>query len=297
MGRWQAAAPVSHGASGDPPGVAAGRAGVSCPACGASGAGRYCSACGERFPTDQDFSIRHFFLESLPHELLDLDARFLRTLKTLLLRPGMLASEFVAGRRRAYLPPLRFYVIVFLFHATLVAFLSGSHARSVMELIRNTDPGHFLAHLAASRGGIDWSDPEVRNSLHERGRWLGEIGTMLVFLAVALVQKVIFFRSGRKYLEHVTLALNVVTFYIVVMIVIDLGLGILVRPHFADFDVDASQLIGITLLPLYWFLALRRFYRLRAPPALLGTALLWASNVAIAWCLNVLVLAILIETA
>ena len=273
------------------------RSGTSCPTCGTTGPGRYCSACGERFPTDQDFSLRHFFLEGLPHELFDLDGKFLRTLKALLLKPGMSACEFVAGRRQAYLPPLRFYVIIFLFHATLVALLSSHHGPSILELVRQNDPWHLLSGLAASRGGISWNDPEIRDSLHERGRWLAEIGTMLVFLAVAAIQKIIFLRTGRRYLEHVTLALNVVTFFIVVMVVIEVGLGLFARSDFAALDLEAQQWIGITLLPIYWFLAIRRFYRLRAPPAAFGTVLIWVSNILIAWCLNILVIAILIESA
>ena len=270
--------------------------GDRCPSCAEPWRGRYCSTCGERFLVDHDFSLRHFFLETLPHEVLDIDGRFLRTLRLLLLRPGMLASEYVVGRRQRYVGPLRFYVIAFLLHATLAALLAG-HGPSFSEHIGESDPTQLLARLAASRPGVNWNDPELRASLDERGRWFAEIGTMLIFLGLAALQKLVFYRSGRRYLEHVALSLNIVTFYIVILLLVDIGLGIFGRSHFADYDVDAQKWVGVTLLPLYWFLAIRRFYGLRALPSLFGALMMWVGQALIAYCMNLLVLALLIVTA
>ena len=270
--------------------------GKQCPSCAEPGRGRYCSACGERFLVDHDFSLRHFFLETLPHEVLDIDGKFLRTLRLLLLKPGMLASEYVVGRRQRYVGPLRFYVIAFLLHATLAALLAG-HGPSLSEHIRESDPTQLLARLAASRPGVNWSDPELRASLNERGRWFAEIGTMLIFLVIAALQKLVFFRNGRRYLEHVALSLNIVSFYIVVLLLVEVGVVIFGRSHFAEYDLDAQQWVGVTLLPAYWFLAIRRFYGLRALPSLFGALIMWVGHVSIAFCINLLVLALLIETA
>jgi hypothetical protein len=245
---------------------------------------------------DHDFSLPHFFLKTLPHEVLDIDGKFLRTLRLLLLKPGMLASEYVVGRRQRYVGPLRFYVIAFLLHATLVALLAG-HGPSLSEQIRENDPTQLLARLAASRPGIPRNDLELRASLDERGRWFAEIGTMLIFLGIAALQKLVFFRCGRRYLEHVALSLNIVSFYIVVLLLAEVGLGIFARGHFAEYDVDAQSWAGATLLPVYWFLAIRRFYGLRALPSLLGALIMWVGQVLLAFCMNLLVLALLIETA
>jgi hypothetical protein len=270
--------------------------GDRCPSCAEPRRGRYCSACGERFLVNHDFSLRHFFLETLPHEVLDIDGRFPRTLRLLLIRPGMLASEYVVGRRQRYVGPLRFYVIAFLLHATLASLLAG-HGPSLSEHIREVDPTQLLARLAASRADVNWNDPELRASLNERGRWFAEIGTMFIFLGIAALQKLVFFRSGRRYLEHVALSLNIVSFYIVVLLLVEVGLGIFGRSHFADYDVDAQQWAAVTLLPIYWFLAIRRFYGLRALPSLFGTLIMWVGQLLIALCMNLLVLALLIETA
>jgi hypothetical protein len=245
---------------------------------------------------DHDFSLPHFFLKTLPHEVLDIDGKFLRTLRLLLLKPGMLASEYVVGRRQRYVGPLRFYVIAFLLHATLAALLAG-HGPSLSEHIRVSDPTQLLARLAASRSSVNWNDPELRASLDERWRWFAEIGTMFIFLGLAALQKLVFYRSGRRYLEHVALSLNIVSFYIVILLLVDIGLGIFGRSHFDDYDVVAQTSVAITLLPVYWFLAIRRFYGLRALPSLFGALMMWVGQALIAYCMNLLVLALLIVTA
>jgi hypothetical protein len=267
-----------------------------CPSCAEPVRGRYCSACGERLLVEHDFSLRHFFLETLPHEVLDIDGKLLRTLRLLFLRPGMLAWEHVVGRRQRYVGPLRLYVIAFVLHAALAAFLAG-HGPSLSEHIRNGDPTQLLARLAASRSQVNWNDSELRASLSERGRWFSEIGTMLIFLAIAALQKLVFLRSGRRYLEHVALALNVVSFYIVILLLAEVGIGIFGRSHFVDYDVNAQTWAGLTLLPVYWFLAIRRFYGLQPLPTLFGALIMWVGHVLISFCLNLLVLALLIETA
>ncbi len=46
------------------------------------------------------------------HDLSDLDSRIWRTLLALLLKPGKLTNEFIAGRRTFYLPPFRLYLVL-----------------------------------------------------------------------------------------------------------------------------------------------------------------------------------------
>ena len=84
---------------------------------------------------------------------------------------------------------------------------------------------------------------------------------------------------------------------IVILLLVEVGLGIFGRSHFADYNAAAQQWIALTLLPVYWFLAIRRFYGLRALPSLFGALIMWVGQVLIALCMNLLVLALLIETA
>ena len=57
-------------------------------------------------------------------DLLDLDSRFMRTMKPLLFKPGRLTRDYMEGRRFRYAPPMRLYIfssIVFFLLAALIS--------------------------------------------------------------------------------------------------------------------------------------------------------------------------------
>lgn len=58
-------------------------------------------------------------------ETLDVDGRAFRTLRILFLQPGVLTQEFLAGRRKAFTPPLRLYLVISVSFFLLVAWLAA----------------------------------------------------------------------------------------------------------------------------------------------------------------------------
>ena len=81
-----------------------------CLNCGVTLAGDYCSQCGQR-DTGKDLRFADL-LSELVGALFTWDSRIWRTLVPLLVRPGFLTAEFMAGRRARYVPPLRLYLII-----------------------------------------------------------------------------------------------------------------------------------------------------------------------------------------
>src|SRR6202020_2190207 len=81
-----------------------------CKNCDALLLGRCCvhrsQASNVHVPTTKE--LVHEMLEGITHS----DSRLWRTLTTLWFKPGKLTQEFVAGRRVAYLPPFRLYLIL-----------------------------------------------------------------------------------------------------------------------------------------------------------------------------------------
>jgi hypothetical protein len=76
----------------------------------------YCGACGQA-KHDHSRSLGHMVRELLEHHLL-LDSKTMRTLSTLLFRPGRLTRAYIEGRRVRYVSPLRLYLF-----STIVFFL------------------------------------------------------------------------------------------------------------------------------------------------------------------------------
>ena len=64
-------------------------------------------------------------LRDLMEDLLDLDSRFMRTLKPLLFKPGRLTRDYMEGRRFRYAPPMRLYIFSSIVFFLLAALLSN----------------------------------------------------------------------------------------------------------------------------------------------------------------------------
>lgn len=94
---------------------------LPCQNCEAPVTGPYCAQCGQAAGTHM-LSVAEV-ARDVVHSGLHLDSRAWRTLRSLLLRPGELSREFIAGRRQRFLPPFRLYLIVSLFFFALSALL------------------------------------------------------------------------------------------------------------------------------------------------------------------------------
>jgi hypothetical protein len=82
----------------------------NCLNCGVIVGERYCTHCGQENLEPKEtvgHLIRHF-LEDITH----FDGKFFVTVKDLIIRPGFLTREYVAGRRMSYLNPIRMYIFI-----------------------------------------------------------------------------------------------------------------------------------------------------------------------------------------
>ena len=94
----------------------------NCLNCGTVLQGPFCYFCGQ---PDRNF-MRFFpvLLRDLMEDLLDLDSRFMRTMKPLLFKPGRLTRDYMQGRRFRYAPPMRLYIFSSIVFFLLAALLS-----------------------------------------------------------------------------------------------------------------------------------------------------------------------------
>lgn len=96
---------------------------TSCKNCGTPLEARYCPQCGQR-DIELDRPLLELLGEAL-RETLDVDGRAARTLWKLIRQPGVLTSEYLAGRRRRYSPPFRLYLVISLIFFVLAAWVAG----------------------------------------------------------------------------------------------------------------------------------------------------------------------------
>src|SRR5277367_4780214 len=117
-----------------------------CKNCDAVLLGRFCVNCSQsanvHVPTTKE--LVHEMLEGITHS----DSRLWRTLTTLWFKPGKLTEEFVAGRRVAYLPPFRLYLIL-----SIIFFLLASFIHTNGQVIRFDDGSTVVEGRSARAPG------------------------------------------------------------------------------------------------------------------------------------------------
>jgi len=142
----------------------------ACLDCGGPVTGRYCPQCGQSGDVHV-LSMREV-AGDVTHSLLHLDSRVWRTLRLLILRPGELTREFIAGRHQRYLPPFRLYlaisIIFFALSALLPAFslvrTDGSGNQVIAPIVIDT-PDATGAGASAPPSAFDELPPEVHEQV------------------------------------------------------------------------------------------------------------------------------------
>jgi len=80
-----------------------------CKNCGSSVIGEYCQDCGQRMLDDSDRSLRNLLGEILSNVFI-FDNRFFLSLWYLFRYPGKMTVEYLAGKRKKFIPPITLFL-------------------------------------------------------------------------------------------------------------------------------------------------------------------------------------------
>jgi Protein of unknown function (DUF3667) len=219
-------------------------------------------------PTTRE--LVHEFLEGLTHS----DSRLWRTLKSLWFRPGKLTEEFIAGRRVAYLPPFRLYLI-----ASVLFFLVASLMQPKAVVAQFDSSTHAFTPItdcdavrseSLARNHPGWNERiqhACRAIMSDNGESLlrNAIGTMskamFFFLPlIALLHMAMYFRPRHRYAEHLLFFVHLHAMYFSAGIVLLLAVGAArVWPKLEGASGVLVTLLGWSL-PVYSVLAMRRVF-------------------------------------
>jgi hypothetical protein len=251
-----------------------------CKNCDAVLLGRFCVSCSQaanvHVPTTME--LLHQLLEGITHS----DSRLWSTLTTLWFRPGKLTQEFVAGRRVAYLPPFRLYLILSIIFFLMLSLVHASG--EVLKFDEALKPGGTAMNAAASAEMRITSCQDLKVS--DRPSWTPRlqhiceavrhdsaenllhvfIGTMskamFIFLPlVAFLHMLIYWRPRYRYAEQLLFFVHLHAFYFSIAIL----LVVLIEAGNSWPNIDAmtgllQTLLGWTL-PVYTLMAMRRVFR------------------------------------
>ncbi|HTT06852.1 MAG TPA: DUF3667 domain-containing protein [Steroidobacteraceae bacterium] len=132
-----------------------------CANCGAVLLGRYCHACGQIGHVHR--SLLHL-AEELLHGVLHFDAKALRTLPLLAVRPGLLTRRYLDGQRVRYLNPLT----LFLFCIFLLLFVVSIEPSTIS--VRTLTPAQRQSALTELEQQVDEANAQVISATAALGR-------------------------------------------------------------------------------------------------------------------------------
>ncbi len=203
---------------------------ANCRNCGATLTGEYCSACGQRDATFEKPIWN--LIGSVAKETFEVDGRTATTVKTLFSKPGKLTAEYLAGRRIAYTPPLRLYIVFSIVFFLLIAWFASS------EVLRQ--PG---------------ADPSFDAAV--QARFLSDDLPKLMFVLLpvfAALMKLVYWQ--RLYFDHLIFSLHLHCIAYVTFSVL-LPLEVIASQYLA---LLAVQLVVFAAFLSYFGLAVRRVY-------------------------------------
>ncbi len=231
---------------------------------------RFCPACG------QETHIRPpklgEFLQQFGGAYFATEGALWRTLKLLLLKPGELTAQYLAGRRKHYVLPLRLYlsislVVLLLFRITASVSLEVDGAVKLDQgELRNGSLNIGLGRAGLKDGVFfcermpEWLCQRIQRRIDLKPealdgmvrqvteKFVANLGASLFVLlpAFALWLKLVYLNRGLRYTEHLVFALHVHALWFLV-------LGLMMLPG------QAVQLL-LLAVPVYTLMAMRRVY-------------------------------------
>ncbi len=231
---------------------------IVCPNCTTQFRGNYCPNCGQdaHLATPTVARFVHEFVE----KYFGVEGGLLLTLRQLFLHPGAMTVDYVEGRRRRYVSPLRFYFavsVLFFLGLTLVPGISVKIGVAGVEITTEAAPDSRIeaatgwAFVDQRVAAFSQLSPEARNRVLRGGMVSNAPKAMLLLVPLFAALLASLYRH-RTLGEHLVSALHFHSFAYLALLP-----GLVPWPQPAhDWINNAINLV----LGAYLFLMLRRVY-------------------------------------
>jgi hypothetical protein len=186
----------------------------ACENCGTSLEGHFCHNCGQKELHEHDWSLKHFLHEAW-HEIAHLDSKIFLTFRLLLLKPGELTKQYLAGRRKPFVAPIRLYLAI-----TAIFFFFGAQADFNIEGFQRTGNASGLTNLiqemAKHTGNTYPAELEKFNQgFHKKFSILVAFAVIALGLAVHLMYR----RTEYYYSRSLIFAIHFFSLFFVLLLI------------------------------------------------------------------------------
>lgn len=221
--------------------------------------GPYCFSCGEKIVTEKDFTIIKL-LEQTVDVFTHLDSKIFTTLKFLLLKPGKLSEDYVAGLRKPYMKPFQIYILTNILFFLLLSNVDIFRIPS-SDLFDNTNINGYNITKIVEQKIIETNKTknEIALVYDLKSAILAKTSVITFIPLFSLLFALLFIRKKLQIGKHIVFSTHLFSFFILIPILWLPIFILLPKSHF-----DNIYFIKIPLLiiwVLYLGIAIKRFYK------------------------------------
>jgi hypothetical protein len=213
------------------------------------------------------------FVGDLWHEVTSVDSATVRSLRSLLTRPGELTRDYLAGRTRWYLSPLRLYMLMFAVllcgqallpdrdtvYVRMEALVAGRLSQQQRDVAAQLERTH-AAPTRTQRAMLQIDPVSNARQSVAASRFVNESPWLQLINAVTWggLLTLLFRGRRRNFAEHLVFAMHLLAFN-VVLILANAALRSAIHMPPGE-RIDAVTLLHWCAIGGYFFLASRRLY-------------------------------------
>jgi hypothetical protein len=184
-----------------------------CPTCNRQVETPFCGSCGE-----QPLSSRHLtmydLLIQLTTQLSNVDSKLLRSLRWLIIRPGVLTIAYVQGRRRSFVGPLQLFLLANVLFITVQSFSRTNVFSSTLSSHLNHQDWSALAQTLVDKHleNISMSLAAYEPLFNQAAEFYAKSLIVLMVLVFSTLLPIAYYGSGRPFAAHVVFSLHLYAF-------------------------------------------------------------------------------------
>jgi hypothetical protein len=222
---------------------------TTCKNCGTEFEGKFCNNCSQKANTHR-FTIGHFghdFLHALTHT----DKGIFFLMKELFVRPGKVALEYNAGKRKKYFNPITYLLIML-----AVQIFAGQKTKIYDAYIDQTE--QFVNSIAKSDKKVrETAGKALKDAKVQQAKVLenNKIVTFAMLPILALITWIFFRKAGHNYAENVVFNVMILSQQYLIFVLMCI-IPFIIVPSILLIVMWLYLVVGF----IYSFYAYRQFY-------------------------------------
>ena len=224
--------------------------------------GNFCHTCGQKVIEQKERTLKYFILQFFGAAFF-LENSFVKNLGRLLIAPGLMAKDFVEGRRKRWMAPFSLFLLINLIYFIVNPLTDFNLPLQDHLRWHDTTYGPLAAQMVEDRiqqRGITLKEYEAVFNVKTIN--LSKSLMILNVPVMAVLLSLLFFRKRRFFVDHFIYALYLFSFLLLISC---LWIGVLNGYLWAGFSPNQFLLpAGLLILMLYYnVFSVKRFYAVK----------------------------------